>query len=267
MEPKLTFDQNVVFYDRHRPTYGARIYQDVLAYSGFGHGKQAIEVGCGTGQATRPFLDAGGNVTAVELGENLTAFTRHKFAGYHNFEVVNADFTQFSAAQDSIDLVYSATAFHWVSHEKNNMLGHRLAHGLLKPGGALAIWWNNPRGTKDAALHNEIQACYMKYAPANAEQKQQKMENSEKWYKDRHGYEEKILTQLGFGAIESKLYQGYRTFTGEAYVELLHTYSDHMSLPDALRLPLFDAIGECVTKRGGITLQDTVDLYMARKQA
>ena len=41
-----------------------------IHYSGQGNGKQAIEIGAGTGKETTPFFNSGYAVTAVEMGVN-----------------------------------------------------------------------------------------------------------------------------------------------------------------------------------------------------
>lgn len=103
-------------------------------------GMRALEVGIGTGQATRPFLEAGCRVTAVELGEKLAAYSQVKFQNFFNLEILQGDFMKCPLQGDSFDLLYSATAFHWIPEEQ----GYPKALRLLKSGGTLAVWWNHP---------------------------------------------------------------------------------------------------------------------------
>ena len=43
-------------------------------------GNSILEIGCGTGQATKGFVDLGfDNLTCIELGQNLAEFTHEKF--------------------------------------------------------------------------------------------------------------------------------------------------------------------------------------------
>ena len=53
------FDENVLDYDRYRPTYGTEIFRDIIAYAGISDGSRVLEIGCGTGNATLPFLETG----------------------------------------------------------------------------------------------------------------------------------------------------------------------------------------------------------------
>ena len=54
--------------------------------------KQALEIGIGTGQATLPILQTKCKLTAIEIGEKLAEYSRHKFVNFSNLEVVNIDF-------------------------------------------------------------------------------------------------------------------------------------------------------------------------------
>ena len=53
------FDEIVIDYDKVRWDYPDELFSDAIHYSGKGNGKQALEIGAGTGKATTPFLDSG----------------------------------------------------------------------------------------------------------------------------------------------------------------------------------------------------------------
>ena len=63
-----TFDSVTADYDRWRPDYPAALYRDLLALCPLNEASRALEIGIGTGQATRPILETGCAVTAVEPG-------------------------------------------------------------------------------------------------------------------------------------------------------------------------------------------------------
>jgi len=79
MKNRLSFNEDAANYDKWRPRYTKEMFEDIIRYSDIGAGKQALEVGIGTGQATEPFLKTGCSVTAVELGKNLADFSKEKF--------------------------------------------------------------------------------------------------------------------------------------------------------------------------------------------
>ncbi len=138
MDPRFKFNEDEENYDKNRPTYVKELYQDIINYSGVCKGSEVLEIGIGTGQATLPFLNVGCNITAVELGDKLVAYSRKKFSNYQNIEIINADFTGGNWNDNSYDLVYSATAFHWIPQE----LGYNMVKSILRSNGTIALFWN-----------------------------------------------------------------------------------------------------------------------------
>ena len=121
-------------YERHRPRYGAEIVEP-LAGVADGPVRTVIEIGAGTGLATRVLAGAGLAVTAVEPDEGMLAVLRRTCAG--------AGVTAVSAAYEDLDpdrlgpfdALVSAAAFHWTRPEGR----WDRAAALLRPGGAVMI--------------------------------------------------------------------------------------------------------------------------------
>lgn len=82
MDKRLSFNEDVENYDKWRPAYCDELFKDILAYSQVEKGKKVIEIGIGTGQATKSFLDKGCEVTAIELGKDLAEYSKVKFQEY-----------------------------------------------------------------------------------------------------------------------------------------------------------------------------------------
>lgn len=112
-ERRTHFDEIVSQYDSIRQEYPNAVFTDIEQYMGKGPGKHALEIGAGTGKATKHFLSAGYTVTAVEIGRKMAAFLLERFQAYKNFDVINASFED-ARLQGDYDLIYAASAFHWV---------------------------------------------------------------------------------------------------------------------------------------------------------
>lgn len=143
-------------YDKVRWGYPYELYADILRYCGTGKGSKALEIGAGTGKATAPFLDAGYDVTAVELGKNLAAFLSEKFNANKNFRVIPSSFEEVSLDDDQFDLIYAATSFHWVDAE----VGCPKVFRLLKNGGVFALFRCNAVPAEGNAVYEDIQKVY-----------------------------------------------------------------------------------------------------------
>lgn len=117
MDLKLKFNEVTAEYDKWRPTYVPELYADIMAYSGIDQASRVLEIGIGTGQATLPILKTNCHLTAVEIGDELAAYTRTKFSRYKNLEIMNMAFENYECPDNSFDMVYSASAFHWIPEE------------------------------------------------------------------------------------------------------------------------------------------------------
>ncbi len=251
----MTFDEDPANYDRWRPDYVPELFQKIIAYARLDETKKALEVGIGTGQATLPILRTGCRVTAVEIGGKLAAYSKHKFRDERNLKIENVAFEDYASPDGAFDLIYSATAFHWIPPET----GYPKAFRLLKSGGALALFWNHPFvGREDDPLHAAIQKVYEKYRSSPAK----KPEYTGKESREKMDF----IRRSGFADVGLSLFRRTRTFDAESYVSLLNTYSDHRMMPEVRKTPFEDEIREAIGRFGGkLAVYDTMDLYLARK--
>ena len=112
-----TFDKVPELYAKIRPSYPTELYESIFDYLNVDDNSKLIEIGIGGGQATPPFLNSGCELTAIEYGENLSELCREKFKDYPKFKVITGKFEDVSIPENTYDLIYSASAFHWVPEE------------------------------------------------------------------------------------------------------------------------------------------------------
>ena len=248
-----TFDSAVTDYDRWRPDYPAALYRDIFAVRPLNEQSRALEIGIGTGQATRPILETGCAVTAVEPGANLTAFAAAKFAQFANFRGENARFEEYDAQPGSFDLIYAATAFHWIDAD----VGYPKVLALLKPGGVFARFANHPYYEQDV-LYDAVQAVYTKYRKGGKPPRVFTEADAEALAR--------LPERYGFVRTSHRLYARERRFTGAEYVGLLNTYSDNLAMEAGLRERFYADVRAAIEAHGGvITIHDTIDLELAVK--
>jgi len=87
---------------------------DDLAAAVVAPGARVLEIGCGTGQATVPLAERGYRIVAVELGTDMAAVARRNLAAFDAVEVVTAAYEEWPLPGEPFDVVFSATAFHWI---------------------------------------------------------------------------------------------------------------------------------------------------------
>ncbi len=263
---RIVFDDIVDSYDIIRPEYPAELFHDVLEFANSKNVKEAIEIGAGTGKATAPFLNAGYDVTAIELGANMANFISNRFKEYKNFNVVVSSFEDALLEENHYDLIYAASAFHWVDAE----IGCPKAFRLLKDGGAIALFRYNAVPADGEKIYEEIQDIYEKYYYSYYTSSTRPVKKSKQdFFKPSEiyiSYRFEDLKDYGFKDISMKFYDGAKTFTADEYIVLLDTMSDHINLPESNRENLYEGIRETILRHGNCHRMDYIfQLYMGRK--
>lgn len=127
------FEDLVDVYDAARPRYPAELYDALVSLTGSTTG--VLELGAGTGIATRRLAERFGSLVSTDLGPRMLR-RLHERSPRVPVAVCRAE--QLPFADGSFDLVCGAHLWHWVD------LPRAIAEVLrvLRPGGALAVWWN-----------------------------------------------------------------------------------------------------------------------------
>jgi SAM-dependent methyltransferase len=132
---RRTFEELPEAYERARPLYPPQVFDDLVNLAALPEHARLLEVGPGTGQATRPLAKRGYEIVGIELGEGLAARARHKLADFPNAKIIQADFETWEPNGDRFDAIVAFTAFHWIDPETR----YRKSAALLKAQGALAV--------------------------------------------------------------------------------------------------------------------------------
>ncbi|MGW6708499.1 class I SAM-dependent methyltransferase [Streptomyces sp. NPDC054956] len=132
-----SFDGAAALYGQYRPGYPEALYDAVEELAGRRFaGARVADVGAGTGIGTAPMRARGAEVVAVEPGDGMAAEFRR---GHPDIPIVRGDGDRLPLASSAFDFVTYAQAWHWTDPVRSAPEARR----VLKPGGALAIWWND----------------------------------------------------------------------------------------------------------------------------
>ena len=242
--PGRLFNQVPELYDRVRPGYPDELFADLTAVAGLGARSSVLEVGCGTGQATRPLAALAGSVTAVEAGPEMAAFARRRLAGLGNVTVETSKFEDWDDRGARFDALVAASAWHWV----DPAIGWRRAHDVLRPGGWLALLGNVVvRRPGEPEMYAETADLHERFAPANPAWGHPPLED------------EVRATDPGWGAVEDpgdlfgpttvRWYPAVQWLDGAGFADLLRANSPYLRLAPDVREPLLDAIAERIRTR------------------
>ena len=255
-EQRFTFDAVAEQYDRIRPGYPAALFDAALQLAGVPDAGTILEIGCGTGQATRELARRGYRILGLEPGPSLASLARTRMAGFPRVEIVGVTFEAWPLQKASFDLVASAQAFHWVDPE---VRFHKAADAL-RPGGALAVIGNV---TVSQSIRAALDAAYEEHAATLAHTAPMA------WYGEQgpipHLFEESGRFDTAVHRVESWT----QRYTASEYIELLDTFSDHRLLPAVQRAALHGAIRDAVEREGGghVVYGYEAHLHLARLRA
>lgn len=145
-----SFDAVAAQYAAARPGYPPALFDAIEELAGLPlAGARVLDVGAGTGIATRLLAERGARVTAVEPGAAMAA---ELHAAHPAVPLVRALGDALPFRDDAgFDLVGYAQAWHWTEPARSVPEALR----VLRPGGALALWWNVPDPDVDWAAEQE----------------------------------------------------------------------------------------------------------------
>jgi len=128
------FDGVAELYDASRRGYPEEVIDFLVTTAVLQPGSAVLEVGCGTGQLTEQLASCSLGLTAIDIGASMVAVAKRRVErSAVSFHVVS--FEAFEAAEASLDLIVSATAWQWIDPD----VRFDKAARLLRPGGWLAL--------------------------------------------------------------------------------------------------------------------------------
>lgn len=253
---RQTFNEDAGRYDRARPRYPVQLFDD-LAAAGAGPGARVLEIGCGTGQATVPLAERGYRVVAVELGADMAALARHNLAGFDSVEVVTAAFEEWTLPDEPFDVVFCATAFHWIDPAVRVVK----SAAALRPGGLLATVSTHHIAGGTEAFFIAAQHCYERFDPATPPGL--RLQPADDIVADA----EELTSSDRFGPATFHRYEWEQAYSTAQYLDLLMTYSGHRALPTGQQRALLDCLAHLidVNHGGHLTKRYLTELRLAHR--
>jgi SAM-dependent methyltransferase len=236
---RRTFDSAADKYEVARPSYPPHLFDDLVELAELKPGDRLLGIGCATGTATRPLLERGFSVVCIEMGARLAERARRNLAGL-SAEIHIAPFELWDSQGATFDLVFAATAWHWV----DPTLRYRRAHQLLRQGGHLAFW-SAAHAFPDGfdPFFDEIQDVYDAIGESHPGE----------WPPPRPDEVEDDSAEIEasglFEGIEVRRYIWETSYTSDEYIALLNTFSGHIAMEPSKRDDLYAEIRQRISRR------------------
>ncbi|MGW0419363.1 class I SAM-dependent methyltransferase [Streptomyces sp. NPDC003015] len=131
-----SFNAAAAQYAANRPSYPPALFDAIEELAGRPlTGARVADVGAGTGIATALLHARGAQVVAVEPGDGMAEQFRRTHPA---IPIIRGDGNDLPLLADSADLLTYAQSWHWTDPARAVPEARR----VLRPGGALALWWN-----------------------------------------------------------------------------------------------------------------------------
>lgn len=143
MDPRERFSATVEDYRRHRPDYPEGLFDWWIAHDGLAPGDVIVDVGAGTGIASRQIAARGLRVIAVEPNEDMLRAAR---AEGGDVEYVRGD-AETLTVEAPVAAIVCFQALHWIDLDRALP---RFRAALRDRGRVLAVW--NLRDERDPLM-------------------------------------------------------------------------------------------------------------------
>ena len=240
------FNEVAELYDRVRPTYPDSLFTDLVSITDVGEGSSVLEVGCGTGQATRPLAALGCSVTAVEPGPGMAGIATKRLAAFPNVRIEVSPFETWDDHGRSFDGLVAAASWHWVDPS----VGWRRAHAVVSRGGWMALLGHVVvRRLGEPEVYAETIDLHERFSPGNPDWGDPSLEEEVRATSD--GWGPNIDPAGRFGPTLVRWYPMVQHFDGNGFADLLRSHSPYRRLDPEAREPLLAAVAEHIRTRMG----------------
>ncbi|WP_370095242.1 trans-aconitate 2-methyltransferase [Streptacidiphilus sp. MAP12-20] len=247
----LSFGAIAEAYERFRPGYPKELFDLVMTYAGRPV-RTALEIGAGTGKATRLFAEHGVMVTATEPDAAMLTELRKSVPA--DVRTVRAAFEDLRPGE-TYGLVYAAAALHWTRPEGR----WSSVAALLEPEGVFASF-GGPVQLADPAVEEAVCAARAPF-----------LESDEFPSPDGTAPDEQMQwpgTELQrsplFCDVRQAVVERRLTMGASHYIGHLSTVSAYLQLPQSRQRQAYDAIAQVLPERVEIAADITVHLARRR---
>ena len=159
METVERFSNRVENYIKYRPDYPREIISFLAEKCSLTRESIIADIGCGTGISSRMFLENGNRVFGVEPNALMRSAAEKYLSDFPWFIPINGNSEATTLADDSVDMIIAAQAFHWFDRVKTKPEFNR----VLRPAGHIVLMWNE-RQIDSTPFLVDYEAFLLEYA-------------------------------------------------------------------------------------------------------
>jgi SAM-dependent methyltransferase len=254
---RSTFDAVAATYHGVRPELPGGLLDELESLTALPPGGRVLEVGCGPGRETRLLAERGYEIVAVEVGDSIVDVARRNLAEYPNVAIEHGAFEDWPVPAP-FDVLVAFFAWHWLDPAR----AVAQAAAALRSGGAIAVVGGGHVAGGDTEFFRRVQPCYERYMPGVPPGI--RLPEADEYPPADWG----LLDADAFDAPVYRRWVQIDEYTTDAYLDLLRTFSTHITLDASNRSQLFECItGILENEYGGRVRRATMfELCVARRR-
>lgn len=145
-------------YETIRPSYPDELMTDLANHAGLSSNTSVLDVGAGTGKATRHLLSFGCPVDALELEPAMAEILAKNLASPY-LRIFVSPFESWRPQYQNYSCICCAQSFHWLDAS----IKFQKCWNLLSPSGCLALIWYDPIPSKTDTAQAAANLVYQKF--------------------------------------------------------------------------------------------------------
>jgi SAM-dependent methyltransferase len=255
---RVMFGDDPDAYERTRPVVPETVIDDIVQFARLDVDSTVVEIGPGTGQATRCLAARGLRVLALEIDPRLADRASQNLEGCAHVSVQTTSFEAWDPGVARFDVVFACNSFHWVDSDVRFVK----AAAVLSPHGHLAVVSTPVVVPEDASrFWWDVQDDWV---AVGADRLDPAMKHPD------------MVDDLGPTVRSSGLFHEPRvrrhrfdlSLSADEYATNLSTQSGVKGLPPAARAELLERVRRRVeAQRGAVTVHHLAVLTMAERAA
>lgn len=151
MDSTQRFSDRVSDYVKYRPSYPDAVIDALVDECDLQQHSVIADIGSGTGKLSALFLQRNIPVIGVEPNKEMREAAVALLSSSDHFSSVAGQSERTGLDENNVDLITAAQAFHWFDQSKTKIEFER----ILKPGGRLALIWNQRDTEHEFQQHYE----------------------------------------------------------------------------------------------------------------
>lgn len=239
-------------YERARCGYPASLINDVERFAADNGLCSILEVGAGSGKATVPMAKIGVALDCIEPSRRMSGILRAKCACFPNVTVSTTTFERWRSRRHYCLLV-AAQSWHLINPDI------RLAKAakVLRPGGALALFWNQPPQPTGEQARRILSSVLSDWGVD--------LTGPSAGHPASEPSTPSLYNSPYFTTVSPRTYSTAYRLTFSWYMDVLQTYPEYCALGRSARQRLNDRLRSAVFGHGYVDGGHYTTLHLARR--